>query len=927
MAFSGWKRMLGRKSRFENAAASDSTASHKESGLQSKQTPKQTYFENSVPDTPSISNAESSRQGGFPLRQEHESLRSKSSSAQNYLEASAPSQTTLTSQLENHISHLTLKIESSAPAPRTDSQAEYRQTGSFTESTEFSRLRQLTAPLGTSSETTSTIKGQLSSSITLNPDSDSGESYASAQSDDSDASDDSTILRQRESIRQQKITPPQEECKLALAKALEATDKVLANKLADKLALLLEGNHEKMPEIWNMDLAKLALNANCLPRPDIVTYVSAIGKGGLYQGRTVPPNLQIEALFIEGVLFLKVQNYTKAIKSFKRGYKLARQIVVPGQASDFIKILITTYEISGGPSEEVEVYTALLPKNYQPTPLFLLELQHLTATNEGGISPTVSEQVQDFLVVDSLRWIEAMGVMQSSGLALFMIRELERIYDNNTPKVVDADSEIIIRQIKYICKFLEQYNTIIDETPLQLHYLNLFLRFEQHLPQARGNLSVAMKIHDPEDQVSIAKRLESEFQEFLKIGYLPTSGGLTTNGGETPTLTFSPDCRRLAYSKPDAEVVIVKDLAFKDSSMMLITREKYIWDMSFAHEGGPLSNILALATRMSILLWDLTKNEQIRRNSLDLDFDDNSYKYSSNMLEFSTNNRCLGVLAGNNVFVLDVFTGSMLYRVNIDYIFIGFTFSHNGEYAVTLDNRGVLHKISSTSHISDITKFPQIDRYGDAGITKLSQIKCLPNEIVLAWHCWDTVVHGVTMDGKSAFSFKDIQFQASLAVSRSQRRFAIASRDSIIIGNIPDGEQVQSLKLPNNRDYGKILASAFFPSGDFLITVSGTDGLKCHKLTLDLKVEDRWVVRGNEPLLWIPPNYHAMIVSPSKSNCVLFTHLSGHSIEISFTLGRHEMLVRNRRFPGKGNNTSTRERPPPVDSSTLPPLIGRLQTT
>ncbi|KAK6544667.1 hypothetical protein TWF694_001355 [Orbilia ellipsospora] len=261
---------------------------------------------------------------------------------------------------ENQVSQVFSKVESAIPVREETIASAPAMTTPETTTQEFKGSI-------TASETSLIIKEQPKVTRIHTPDSDSS-------ADESYSSDDSAVAREITKRKQAKAIQVIDDCKLALGTALAKKDWQHANGLAERLMALLEERCEKLPDEWRMDIAKLALKAHCLPKPDIVAYVSNIGKA---LNQSVSAKLQIEALFFEGVIYIKAQKHKKAIKSFQRGHKLARKSSFFDQANDFVDMLLSLYEITNQ-LEEIAVYKPLMPENHQPTHLMLMDLQNLT---------------------------------------------------------------------------------------------------------------------------------------------------------------------------------------------------------------------------------------------------------------------------------------------------------------------------------------------------------------------------------------------------------------------------------------------------------------------------------------------------------------------------------------------------------------------
>jgi WD40 repeat protein len=114
---------------------------------------------------------------------------------------------------------------------------------------------------------------------------------------------------------------------------------------------------------------------------------------------------------------------------------------------------------------------------------------------------------------------------------------------------------------------------------------------------------------------------------------------------------------------------------------------------------------------------------------------------------------------------------------------------------------------------------------------------------------------------------------------------ASASRDQTVkLWDARSGQEQQTLKV--DFIFSKILFlnnESYLNTDRGVLDITPTPSSSTSSATIPLFVNEKWIVRGSEALLWIPPEYRAISVAVFGESVVL-GHASGRVSIIEFTL-------------------------------------------
>ncbi|KAK6357505.1 hypothetical protein TWF718_001814 [Orbilia javanica] len=490
-------------------------------------------------------------------------------------------------------------------------------------------------------------------------------------------------------------------------------------------------------------------------------------------------------------------------------------------------------------------------------------------------------ELQTFVEEHWLQWIELIGLFGAGMLKrISRMTQFMRLNPTAKKKVQDLPPAMA-RKIESLEPFLKRYGEKIIEMPLQVYYLWRFFDFEESsVSPSTPKVHAKVDIHDSQNQDDTFKALSEGYKDLLTV--------VKPGENSQQKFVFSSDLRLVAYSVLNSPIIIVKDLMKKSDGIILEHGQERIYEIYFSPKVAE-DNILAMITNPTqLMIWDISRAKATHKATYYPELRNQHLKIS-----FSQDGKLIAFLySRTKVVVRRVDTGEIAWNIldNRPDPILGLSFQPDSSGLAIVDIHGTLKTAKSTSNgfIEPGTgrvRIRYLQKLENASVHVLDEEK----KGVLMW----TKTTGVQIkllgvgDPIVLEAVESKKKKTVVVVSPNGRRIAaIQDKGGIQIFDTATRKCIQSFwRL--NQVYGETtLAAAFLPSGDRLITISKEMGVRVWELTVDMEIEDGWVVRGDEKVMWIPENYHARIADAERSNLLVLTHPSGRVLEIEFGIDK-----------------------------------------
>lgn len=222
---------------------------------------------------------------------------------------------------------------------------------------------------------------------------------------------------------------------------------------------------------------------------------------------------------------------------------------------------------------------------------------------------------------------------------------------------------------------------------------------------------------------------------------------------------------------------------------------------------SPNGRYLAWAkSERALCLWDVTANREARQLEVDLG--------GTFRIEFSSDGKTLAATVGNSVYLWDVDTGKVRYRLTGIYCFAGLALAPDGKTLATVSADRAIHLWDVTTG-KERTSFPGLQ--GDASSLSFSS----DGKHLLVAGDETKVRCFAVAGGKETQSFDTAGLNTTAAMSPDGKLVVVAShKDSVVrVWERATGKELQALR--GHR--GTVLALAFSANGKYLAS-AGADG-------------------------------------------------------------------------------------------------------